>query len=78
MNDVVHACHRPGGDARLRQVGLQKLDDAEAIDVLPAPRRQIVDDADGMATHNQRLRDVRSDEAGASRHQVARHGPRDS
>ena len=69
--DRGHALHRGLGDGRVAQVGLEEL--GARVEVVRAlavrGRQQRVDDPDLLAALEQRVDDVRADEAGASRDQ---------
>ena len=75
VEDMVDA--RGGAPARL-EVPDVALEELEAVDeagqVLPLPRHQVVEDADGVPAPDERLGDVRADEARPARHEKSGHG----
>ena len=70
MKHAVRAAHRAAHRLRVAQVALDQLDVADRREVLPAPRGEVVEDADAVPSPPERLRNVGTDEAGSAGHDV--------
>ena len=70
MEDAIHPGDRPPHGLWVAQVPLDQLDVADRLQVLAPAGREVVEDADAVASSPERLGDVRTDEAGAAGHHV--------
>ena len=72
VEDAADLAHRMAHRASVADVALDDLEPIVGVcerEVFPSPAAEVVEDAHGVTLAEQALREVRSDEAGAPRHE---------
>ncbi len=74
MENGLDALDGPPAGREVANVALDELDEVrDGGEVLPLPRREVVQDADFVPSRDEALDDVRADEARSAGHQASRH-----
>ncbi len=68
MQNVVHPPHRPHGGWHVGEVALEEVDARQVFDVGAIAAGEAVHDAHHLSSSDQRLGEVRADEARSARH----------